>query len=691
MPFVFLLVSSLSWAQEVLKEVVVEDQNSQESFASEVKKDIEGTTIYSGKKVSTTRMDKLPVTSNNNFRQALSQTPGLVSSDVGFDGYSSLSYRGLGDPHETFNIHTLHNGLPLSADMYGYPANYFIPPFQSLEKIEFIRGGASLLYGPHAGGTLNYVSRKPEANKPFAGRVGLIGAQKNGINSYNEISGTKGETSYLLNFNHRQTDGWRDQNDRQSIQYVSGHVRHNIHPLHSLTLDVNHYQADHQDPGGVAKNCTTSPSTCFANNRFATTLKNDDLEINRQHLALGWEHTPGPVKVQAKAYMSSLDRDSFRQSGTGFGTLATGNNTNVQFQEFDTKGIDLRVLKYWKLGDVEQALSMGYAGFFNESPYREELATGNPNATRGDLTRKLTRESQSNSLFAENRFAFGKWAVTPGVRFENIRQIVDEKVNTTTGFLRQEDRTDNVYLMGLGVVYDLTEATDLYFNASEGYTPVAFATAVPLGSSQSISDDIEAAKVDSYEIGARHKSKNLIFDVSAFQIFYSNLFGSDGSGATQKFINTGAGLHRGVDASVQWRLSNDVSLWNKNWGDLDMYFNAMALSAEFVSGPRDGKRPQYAPDYTVRTGLIYKPKERDKIALMATIFDEHYGDDTNADNFVIPSYTVVDLTFEKGFKGFELVGGLNNLLDKKYYARVRGTGIDPALPRNIYLGVQTQF
>jgi Fe(3+) dicitrate transport protein len=76
---------------------------------------------------------------------------------------------------------------------------------------------------------------------------------------------------------------------------------------------------------------------------------------------------------------------------------------------------------------------------------------------------------------------------------------------------------------------------------------------------------------------------------------------------------------------------------------------------------------------------------------MATVFDEHYGDDTNADNFVIPSYTVLDLTFEKGFKGFELVGGLNNLLDKKYYARVRATGIDPALPRNVYLGVQTQF
>ncbi|MFP5459636.1 MAG: TonB-dependent receptor plug domain-containing protein, partial [Bacteriovoracia bacterium] len=162
-----LLLAGPVSAQEVLKEVVIDDK-SQKSFASSVKKDIEGTSIYTGKKVTTTELDQLPVTSTNNFRQALSQTAGLLSSDVNFEGYSSLSYRGLGDPHETFNIHTLHNGLPASADMYGYPANYFVPPFQSLERIEFIRGGSSLMYGPHAGGTLNYISRKPEASKPFA-------------------------------------------------------------------------------------------------------------------------------------------------------------------------------------------------------------------------------------------------------------------------------------------------------------------------------------------------------------------------------------------------------------------------------------------------------------------------------------------------------------------------------------------
>jgi Fe(3+) dicitrate transport protein len=393
------------------------------------------------------------------------------------------------------------------------------------------------------------------------------------------------------------------------------------------------------------------------------------------------------VKVQARAYVTSLDRDSFRQTGTDFGKIPTGSDTIIQFQEFETYGLDLRVLRYWKLGEVEQAMTMGYTAYVVDAPFRQEKATGNPDASSGALDRKFMRGTQVNSLFAENRFSLRKWAVTPGVRFENIRQ----RINESTGTRRREDRSDNVPLLGLGVVYEVSEKTDLYANVSEGYTPVAFATAVPLGSSQAISQDIKPAKVDSQEIGIRHQSKSLVLDASIFQIFYSNLFGKDGSGLTERFINTGAGLHQGVDASIQWRLSSDVNAWKPTWGDLDVYLNATALSAEFVNGPNKGKRPQYAPDYMFRTGLIFRPQERDKLALMATVLDEHYGDDINSDKFTIPGYTVLDLTFEKGFKGFELVGGINNLLDAKYFTRVRATGLDPALPRNVYLGLQTQF
>jgi outer membrane receptor protein involved in Fe transport len=38
-----------------------------------------------------------------------------------------------------------------------------------------------------------------------------------------------------------------------------------------------------------------------------------------------------------------------------------------------------------------------------------------------------------------------------------------------------------------------------------------------------------------------------------------------------------------------------------------------------------------------------------------------------------------------------VIGGINNLFDLKYTTRITQTGIDPAMPRNWYVGVQVQF
>ena len=56
-------------------------------------------------------------------------------------------------------------------DLYGYPTVYFAPPFESVDRLEFIRGGASLMYGPQPSGALNYVTHQPRRDRPFALRT----------------------------------------------------------------------------------------------------------------------------------------------------------------------------------------------------------------------------------------------------------------------------------------------------------------------------------------------------------------------------------------------------------------------------------------------------------------------------------------------------------------------------------------
>jgi Fe(3+) dicitrate transport protein len=119
----------------------------------------------------------------------------------------------------------------------------------------------------------------------------------------------------------------------------------------------------------------------------------------------------------------------------------------------------------------------------------------------------------------------------------------------------------------------------------------------------------------------------------------------------------------------------------------------MLLDAEFVSGPRDGLTPQYAPDHLFRTGAIYRWRNRGKLALTGTLVDQHFADDANTPSFFIPSYSVWDLTLEwKVYReAVSVLAGINNLFDEDYYARIRGDGIDPAYGRNFYGGLSFAF
>lgn len=678
--FFFLLsMTRYAHAQVRLSDLKVE-ATSINDFASTVKADTQEGKILSGKKITTTKLDQLPVTSTNNYRQALSQTPGLANAEVGNEAFSSLSSRGLGDPHETFNIQTLMDGLPISADMYGYPANYFTPPFQMIDKIEFLRGGSALIYGPQIGGALNYISRGPNPHQPFSGRVGLIGGSFKSINSYNEISGTKNNTAYHVAINRRQSDGLRNRNSSFVAQFGQGFFEQKINNNDRIWLRANIYTGSHETAGGLALNSANGVFS-FKDQRYNNPLGHDSLEIKRFSGATGWKRKKGKSEFQFTLFGGVLTRDSFSQErGTapiGFGSIFNGSTNLIQRQDFHTIAADIRYLKHWELAGTDQTFTAGTLIYHLDSPFRLEQGSA-ASATSGTLQRRLIRQSITNSLFAENRSSIGRWTITPGMRVENLRQVIDEKFRTGNSTLRHEDRTNNVPLLGLGITYAVNEEWELFANASEAYTPITFANAVPTGVADTISDDIKESHSDTQEIGIRGETKSWRVDVSAFQVYYANLFGRSGT----KFINTGAGLNRGVEAAAQWRTFKFV----------DLYANTMLLNAKFTNGPNDSKTPQYAPDFLTRAGIIVRPNEKDKYALMGTWVDQQNADDTNTDNFNIPGYEVIDFTFEKNlYSSIQLIGGINNLFDKKYYARIRGQGIDPAAPRNYYLGLQAQF
>jgi Fe(3+) dicitrate transport protein len=119
--------------------------------------------------------------------------------------WASLSYRGLGEPHESWNLLTLQDAVPAVPDMYSYPAAYFIPPLELVERVEFIRGASGLLYGPQPGGAINYVLRGPRRE------AGAEGQARVTIGSWNARQGL---ASLAVSDGRLAADGF--------VQYAAG-------------------------------------------------------------------------------------------------------------------------------------------------------------------------------------------------------------------------------------------------------------------------------------------------------------------------------------------------------------------------------------------------------------------------------------------------------------------------------------
>jgi Fe(3+) dicitrate transport protein len=681
-----------------LSQVLVEGRGNKDLPLSAPLPDVSGTEINSGKKTTVADLEAIPSIASNNYRQAFSQLPGLLTSEVGNESFTSFSYRGLGDPHESFNMNLLRNGIPIAADMYGYPANYYQPPLDSVESLQFVRGGASLMYGPQVGGAVNYITRKPDPDAPASVYSKQVFGSKNFFSTYNELSGTVDNVSYLGFFHRRQSDGFRDENADYGVNNGNMMFAIESSPEATWTIEFDAYDADHGEAGGLTLE-TGEGLANYNENRFQSSVLFDRLRVERYAGTVGLEYeADADTTVIAKAFGWYYDRYSRRQSpGTAnpFGGIYNGTTNTIADQEFTTLGLDARVAHRWKMGGEEQNLAAGFLLYDVNSPFTQEQGL-TPWADSGVLQRDIDRTTRTAALFAENRFNFGSLKIVPGARLEMIDIGINENIPTTPELgLRDEDDFSTVLLPGIGAAYDLGSDTEAYANATTGYKPRTYADVVPLNSGDTISSDLDPAHSTMYETGVRGTPLSWMrFDSSVFLASFTDQFGRVGS----NIQNVGNSRTYGLDLMTEFaavRLYDSIvgSRLSDYIGNINLFWNAQFLNAEFTTGPVDGKTPQYAPDYVMRTGVTYDFDRRYKLAFLGTFVADHYADDANTANRYIPSYKVWDLTAEAEIipSHLSLVAGINNIFDEDYYARIRSNGIDPALPRNVYGGVVLRF
>ena len=127
---------------------------------------VDGTTITAGRRNELIRpRDVNANLAQNNMRQVMARIPGLmVWENDGSGQQINVATRGL-SPNRSWEFNTRQNGYDMSADAFGYPEAYYAPPLEAVERIQLLRGGAGLQFGPQFGGLLNYELKRGSRDK----------------------------------------------------------------------------------------------------------------------------------------------------------------------------------------------------------------------------------------------------------------------------------------------------------------------------------------------------------------------------------------------------------------------------------------------------------------------------------------------------------------------------------------------
>jgi Fe(3+) dicitrate transport protein len=669
--------------------VVNAKKESKPTVQSMIPAAAQGNKSLVGKHATVTELSAFPEIQNNNLRQAFQFTPGLIVSEESTP-LVSIGFHGMGTPDRAQFMQVLKDGIPIHADQFGYPEAYYTPFFEAVERIDFIRGGASLMFGPQPGGAINFITHQLSLHEPLSfGTKNLMGSDDQFIN-YTFAQGSLGQFSYYAGYNHRRGEGFRNFNSDYFLDSLLLKTRYYFNEDTHLSANLDLYSEEHGEPGNLSYND-------FTNNPDRSWRQYDRFRLKRYSLSLQYEQRLSENTLfNTNLWFTYYDRWSKRQLGFGFGAITIPgqlNSNNVESQKFYTFGIEPRLTHEWQGLGAKNTFSGGVQFYMSHSP-RVEQRGSTPDAESGVIFNDVNRDVLYGSLFLENSFKWGALTITPSFRMEMINQEISEnRYNATTGiqnFSANYSQFDPQPLFGLGINYALTPNTELYANVSQSYRATIFSQSI-IAPPNTVATGADPALTWQYALGYRGNHEQwLSWDTSLFYIDMDNKYGISGTNLT----SVGRSLHYGVDLSLQVDLFHLLSVGNQgSLGALKWHISGSWLNAELNSGSNtNGKTPQYAPEYQIRTGLNYELNNKIKFGFNTTYLADHYGSDDEAANRFIPAYIVCDLTAEyKMNKNLTFIAGINNLFDESYFSRINNNGIDPAYGRNAYLGVTLSY
>lgn len=646
--------------------------------------------------------------------EALRKAPAVnVRDEEGIGLRPNIGIRGL-NPSRSTRVLLLEDGIPLSYAPYGDNASYYHPPIDRFERIDVLKGAEQIRFGPQtAGGLINYITPLP--TKEPSGMVSLSGGNRDYLSAHARLS----RGPVLIDYIYKQADGSRDNIHAQLNDFnVKGVF--DLTSNQALTLRANYYSEN--------SDMTYSGLTDAEYRNFGpeyNPFSNDTFDAYRVGASATHElRFNADLYMLTNLYGAYFNRDWWRQSSTTTDTQCgtaftnarlaglpvdpnTCNSTQGRLRSYWTYGIEPRLYANFRALGAENQMEVAVKAHF-ETQDREQQNANSPNGRSGTIVENNDREVDAYSAFIQNRFIYGPFSVTPGVRYEYMNfKRTNHLAAGGQGLSGSTSLSE--WIPGVGLTYNPTPTTTLYAGWHRGFSPPRVEDVINNTTLQSV--DVDPDDADEWEIGVRSAPRpGIRIEAAYFRNDFSTqtVVGNIAGGTLP--LATGAALYEGLDLSGRvdfgplLRTPHNVYMrlaymWLPT-AEITSAFRAVD-TGQPIQGNVVGNRLPYAPDNLVNFGIGYSHPIGFTGELEFVYTDKQYSDfantatppvNGNGQVGILDSYTVINLALNYSVPGtgFTAYFTIKNLADEQYIAD-RTRGILPGTPRLYQAGVQYRF
>jgi len=572
----------------------------------------------------------------------------------------------------------------------GYPN---MPDASTLERIEVLRGPASMLYGRgDPGGTFNIVSKQPQAERRtvLGSQVNTDGLRRGTLDTTGALDESAAFT-YRLNLVAEGSDSFRDhvESERYNIAPVlrwqlsddtalilEGDYLHNRHPLdRGLTRYPN-------QAGDLSRDrFLGEESAGKLTNQNATTQLRLEHQLDSQWMLRGGiQYLDG-----------SLDGGAVENNGLAADGRTVGRNYSERWLNWNDLAVQANLEGHFDAAGVAHTLLLGVE--FDDFNYDSQIdrsggATGDFPIDLYDpvygqplpaLTRTTTYDDEnlkSYAFFLQDQIALTeRLTAQVGARLERFEQRYENKLTPAGSW----DQAHNAVSPRFGLIYDLTEELAVYANTSRSFKPNR-------GADRS-SQAFDPEKGIAHEVGIKYERPEHDLSVTAalFHITKENVLTSDPLDSNYQ-VAAGEARSRGFDISVagnitpQWRVIGGYA-----------YVDAEVTESSSASMPT-GTRLANVPRHSFNLLDTYEFAEGPLTGLGVGMGVKYVGDrkgGATSTAFDMDAYTTVDLlAYYPLTERVRLNLNLNNLFDEEYEERAWGNiWAYPGAPRTLQAGI----